>query len=118
MSSEYPDITELRPDVSEVTTDKEINPAQLGSELGTDQVWIDGQRILAAVDKSKLETAITNHVADPSFGEPAEERGLWILRSRAQAIWNDPTTTAWTSQQQRDRILAGLVLMATRRRKS
>jgi hypothetical protein len=108
---ENQDITEIRPDVSAVTTDKDIDAAQLAAELGTDQVWIDGRRILAAVDRATLEAAVAAHVVDPYFGEPDEQRQLGALETKMRAVWAG-TETFTPAQVQR--LLAGLGLLALR----
>jgi hypothetical protein len=113
MSNEPVDITDLRPELSVVTVTKEIVPHQLAAELGTEEVWIDGKRVIANVPLATLEAAVTAHVADQSFGEPPEERQLWALRAKAQAVWNRTDTF---SPEQMQRAIAGLVLRATRRR--
>lgn len=114
MSDEYPDITDLRPDVSAVITDKDVNLAQLAAELGTNQVWIDGHRILAAVGRAQLEAAVAAHVADPLFGAPDEERLLGTLETKMRAVWTG-TDTFTAAQVQR--LLAGLGLLTLRARK-
>jgi hypothetical protein len=116
MSDEPRDITDLRPELSVVVTTKEVVPHQLAAELGIEEVWTDPptNRVIANVPQSVLEAAIATHTADQAFGEPPEERGLWALRARAQLVWNDPATTTFT-QQQLNRLVAGLVLMAIRR---
>lgn len=94
---------------------KPIRLEQLATELGTDQVFGSGdpiEMVEAEVPQATLEAAIASHVRDDLFGEPQEGRDLAALRVKAQAVFAG-TDTFTPAQVQR--IVAGLILKATRR---
>lgn len=80
------DITEVIPDLAEVRTAKQIRLDQLAAELGTDQVWSDGDRILAKVPPAVLEAAIAAHVADNEFDVPAERKVPPGIRAKVAEV--------------------------------
>lgn len=101
--------------MASITTTKTINLQQLTTELG---VGMSARSVTglpleleADLPLEVLQVAIDAHVADPFYGEAAEDRTLRLARVQAQAVLAGTATyTALESQ----RILARLVLRATR----
>lgn len=115
--------------MSELTTDKPINPSQLGTELGRVALRCvgpdeDGNTKVRtdAVTQAQLQTAVDAHVADPTWTDPnppsptpeqQRDDAIQLLRARALQVAQDPTTAQFTAVQMQ-RILAHYVLRATR----
>lgn len=98
---------------------KPVNLAQLAAELGTDQVFGDDytpdeqpRTILAETTQPALEAAVAVHVADELYGQPQENRDMSVIRTKAQAVFNE-TDTFTAAQIQK--LVAALVLRATRK---
>lgn len=114
--------------MAEVTTGRATNASQLCVELGRVPMRFDGpdedgntEIRTGAVTQAQLEAAIESHVADPNWTDPnpppaTQEQvisaDLQAIRARAIEVFNDPTQSFTSRQSQR--LLAALVLRATR----
>lgn len=103
-----------------VNTTKEINLAQLGSELGTlvgtGPVGLrssTGTICIAdeatTITQAQLQQVIDAHVADPSFGEPVEVKALYLLRDLLRDIRQG--TKAFQNNAERDKAIAACALI-------
>lgn len=101
--------------MASLVTVKPVNLHQLSVELGVGIISrvSAGQplELEADVDLVRFQTVLAAHVADPFFGDTAEDRTLRLARVQAQAVIDGlGTYTALESQ----RLLAHLVLKTTR----